>query len=292
MVSSLDMCWRIAAAAVIMLSAAGSSRPALRPAPADEAAKAPTTRPVVLFNGKDLNGFDTYLRDTKRADPRGVFSVTTDGLLRISGDGYGYLSTKDSWCDYILIAEYKWGAFNRPERKHNARDSGLFLHSAGPDGNSTDGDGAFKAAIECQIMQGAVGDFLLINGKDGAGEPLLPRLTTTLSKRKDADGYRWFDPKGEPHRFERGPGRVNWLHKSERWRDVLDFRGARDVDTRDGWTRLECHAQGSTLRISVNGTVVNQATDVWPAHGPILIQCEGSEIFFRRLELHPSRAAR
>ena len=33
------------------------------------------------------------------------------------------------------------------------------------------------------------------------------------------------------------------------------------------------------------GTVLNQATGVTPSEGPILLQCEGSEVYFRKVEL-------
>jgi lysophospholipase L1-like esterase len=42
---------------------------------------------IKLFNGRDLSGWTTWLVDTKRQDPRGVYSVR-DGMLRISGDGF------------------------------------------------------------------------------------------------------------------------------------------------------------------------------------------------------------
>jgi len=121
------------------------------------------TNHIKLFNGKDLTGFYTWLVDTKREDPRRVFTVT-NGMIRISGDGLGYLSTEREYKNYRLIVEFKWGQKNWRwgDRIGKARDSGIFLHSVGPDGNSHDGQGAFKAAIECQIMQGAVGDLLLI----------------------------------------------------------------------------------------------------------------------------------
>jgi hypothetical protein len=32
---------------------------------------------------------------------------------------------------------------------------------------------------------------------------------------------------------------------------------------------------------------VNEATDVAPGSGRILLQCEGHEVFFRKFELHP-----
>src|SRR5688572_10237957 len=38
------------------------------------------TKTTPLFNGKDLSGLTTWLKDTKQADPRKVFTVS-DGLL-------------------------------------------------------------------------------------------------------------------------------------------------------------------------------------------------------------------
>lgn len=37
----------------------------------------------------------------------------------------------------------------------------------------------------------------------------------------------------------------------------------------------------------VNGRQVNEAYDVYPAAGKILLQCEGSEVLYRKVELRP-----
>lgn len=73
--------------------------------------------------------------------------------------------------------------------------------------------------------------------------------------------------------------------------DVLDFRGPRDpVRSGDAWNRLECICRGNRLEVRLNGQLVNSAFDVVPSAGQILLQCEGSEILFRRLELLPVTA--
>jgi len=46
-----------------------------------------------------------------------------------------------------------------------------------------------------------------------------------------------------------------------------------------------------TLTIFVNGRRVNEAREVFPRSGRILLQCEGSEIFSRRVELRPAEPA-
>ena len=243
---------------------------------------------VRLFNGTNLNGFHTWLVDTRRADPRQVFSVT-NGMIRISGDGLGYLGTAQTYRDYRLIVEFKWGKKNWSwgDRIGKARDSGIFLHAVGPDGNSHDGKGAFMAAIECNVFQGATGDFLLIRGHAADGSPISPRLTAEVAEPRDTDGWFTRQKSGRRQRLETW-GRVNWSKKDSQWKDVLDFRGVRDVESPpDEWTRVECVCEADRITILVNGTTVNQASSVSPSSGRILLQCEGSEIFFRRVELHP-----
>lgn len=242
---------------------------------------------VPLFNGKDLTGLYTWLQDTRRKDPRHVFTVH-DGMIHISGDGFGYLSTEHAYKDYTLVLEFKWGKRNWRGREGKARDSGIFLHSTGADGNSYDGDGAYKAAIECQIMEGSVGDLLLIAGKSADGATLPVRLSAEIAPHRDGDDWPYWQNGGRSVMLR--SGRLNWFGKAAGWKDVLDFRGSRDVESPSSeWTRVDCVCSGRNIQIIVNGTIVNQARDVIPAEGPILLQCEGSEIFFRKFELHPTK---
>lgn len=241
-----------------------------------------------LFNGRNLDGWTSWLVDSRHADPRGVFRVV-EGQIRISGDGLGYLATTTIHSNYSLTVEWRWGSVNTPwgDRVGKARDSGLFLHATGPHGNSHDGNGAFMAAVECNIFQGATGDILLIRGSDTDGSLIAPRITADVARARDPEGWFTWKPGGDARTIERW-GRLNWRRKSPDWQDLLDFRGTRDVERRTGeWNRLECEARGDRLRIRLNGIRVNEARDVWPREGRILLQCEGSEIFFRRVELKP-----
>ncbi len=247
-------------------------------------------RPVQLFNGVNLDGWTTWLVDTKRADPRRVFTVR-DGAIRISGDGLGYLSTVRQYRDYRLTVEFKWGERNWGSRIKAARDSGLFLHSVGPDGNSVDGQGAFKAAIECQIMEGAVGDILLIKGRDKTGTRVPVGLSARAASDRDSDGWPFWDPGGKTVSLQQ-TGRLNWHRKDPDWKDLLGFRGRNDVQHRNNrWNTLQCTCEGANVTIRLNGVRVNEASNVQPAAGTILLQCEGSEIFFRKIELLPLASA-
>src|SRR5436305_14951316 len=81
-----------------------------------------------LFNGKDLTGLTTWLKDTKADDPRHVFSVE-GGLLHISGDGFGYAATAKEYRDYRLVVEYKWG--RRTDGGTSGRNPGIRLRASG-----------------------------------------------------------------------------------------------------------------------------------------------------------------
>ena len=129
---------------------------------AEDAAVSPRET-VILFNGRDLSGLSPWLKDTKGSDPRRVFRVQ-DGLLRISGDGNGYLATQGSYRDYHLVVEYRWG--KRTDGGKFVRNSGILLHATGPDGGA---GGTWMSSIECQLAQGCVGDLIPIRGKDEAG---------------------------------------------------------------------------------------------------------------------------
>ena len=241
---------------------------------------------IRLFNGTNLSGLYTFLKDTKRQDPRGVFSVT-NGMIRMTGLGLGYLATTQEFKDFELTVEFKWGSTVASWRTGKARDSGIFLHATGPDGNSHDGDGAFMAAVECNLFQGATGDILLIRGNDRDATLIAPRITAFVSEERDDEGWAWCRSSGRSQTIERW-GRLNWINKSRDWRDELDFSGALDVEKPYGeWNEIRCVCERDTIRIFVNGQLVNVVRDVWPSNGRILLQCEGSEIFFRKFEVRP-----
>ena len=244
-------------------------------------AVSPAGGPIKLFNGKDLTGLRTWLRDTKHDDPRRVFAVQ-DGMLHISGDGLGYLRTEQSYRDYHLVIEFKWGERTWGDREDRARDSGLLVHCHGPDGNYS---GTWMASIEAQIIEGGVGDLLVLTGKDPAGDGTVP---TSLSARvmKDRDGETVWRKDGESQSFT--SGRINWYGRDPDWKDEIGFRGHEDVESPFGqWTRMDVICEQGNLVVNVNGVKVNEASQADPASGHILVQTELAEMIVRRWELWP-----
>ena len=201
---------------------------------------------------QDRSAFYSFLEKIgvdKDAD--NVFTLT-NGVLRISGQHYGYLATKQKYSDYRLVTEFKWGGRTWPPRLTNACDSGVLVHMNGP-------DGVWPRSIEAQIIEGGTGDILVVNGAylTVAGETKGPKIA----------------------RFDR-PGR-------NPWQDSFGFRGPHEIEKPRGqWNRMEVLCDGDKVRITVNGHKTLEGTNATPHSGRIVLQSEGAEIFFRRLDLY------
>lgn len=235
---------------------------------------------IRLFNGKDLDGLSTWIRDTQTRDPRKVFTVK-NGQLQISGNGFGYIRTRSDYADYHLVVEFRWGKRTWGTRKDRSRDSGVLLHGTGPDGS---GGGTWMASIESQIIEGGCGDFIVIGGKTAAGKPIPVSLTCATTK--DRDGEAVWKKGGKRQTFT--SGRVNWFGRDPDWKDVLGFRGRRDVESPFGkWTRMEVTCRGGHIQVRINGVLVNEGFDAHPRSGKVLIQTEMAEMHVRRWEIWP-----
>ena len=86
------------------------------------------------------------------------------------------------------------------------------------------------AAIECQIMQGSVGDLLPIRGTNYDGSLIRPKLVADVAAVADSDGWPYWQRGGALRRIETW-GRLNWFGKDPHWRDEIDFRGRQDLES-------------------------------------------------------------
>ena len=214
-------------------------------------------------------------------DAKNVFKFEPDGLFHVSGNGYGGITTLDSFKDYHLVIEFKWGEKTWGKREKASRDNGILVHCWGPQGTM---GGSWMASIEAQIIEGGVGDILVLSPKLADGTV----LTTSISAEAGIDTNKQtiWSP-GAPRRTMT-TGRLNWQHRAANWKDVKGFRGKDDVESPSGeWTRFEVIAKGDTLQYFVNGVKVNEAFECKPSQGRILLQVEAAEMFVRRFELFP-----
>lgn len=226
---------------------------ALLSALAQLAAPAAETPATKLLNGKDLEAFTVFMKDSGNTDPDQVFSVR-EGMLYVSGQRNGYLATKREFANYRLVAEFKWGEKNWPPRDQKTRNSGIFLHAAA-------GDKIMPQSVEVQLQEGATGDVIPISG-----------ASLTQGGETKTKG-----------RFDR-PGR-------EPFQDVLGFRGPNELEKPRGeWNTIEIIATGDRLKVSVNGQVTFDGTQTQPNKGRILLECAYAEMWWRRCDLIPLSA--
>ena len=242
---------------------------------------------ISLFNGRDLSSFYSWLPKFGYSDPDEVFTVVDDvdgaPAIRISGQHYGGLITKQKYANYKLIAEFRWGSETWDPRKNKTRDAGILLHAQGEDGNtSRTFDSPWMRSVEYQIIEGGTGDIILVKGFNRAvDEVISPKLTVSVSP-----GEKVWDPEGTPTEFQ--GGRLDWRYRDPDWKDVLGFRGDKDVENPVGrWNRIEVISEGGNVSYFLNGVKVNEGTDGSFREGRLLFQSEGAEIFFRRIELQP-----
>lgn len=233
--------------------------------------------PVSLFNGRDLSAFYTFLRDRGRdTDPKQVFTVR-DGMIVISGEEWGCLTTKEAFSRYHLICEFRWGPKTWGDRATKARDSGILVHSIGEDGGYS---GTWMPGIELQMIDGGTGDLLVV--PDTAKSLSL----TALFVPGLPEGQKYFHVQGKPVTLN--SGRLNWWGRDSKWEDVLGHRGPDEVENPAGeWNRYEAVVDGPSVRVYLNGALVSMAHAIVPEAGRIQIQSEGAELHVRRFEMHP-----
>ncbi len=191
-----------------------------------------------LFNGKDLGGWYSFLKNKgKNNDSNQVFTVN-NGLLHITGQDFGYIVTERTYTDFHLVAEFKWGEKKYPPRESVARDNGICYYVVPT-------DRVWPRSVECQIQEGDCGDFWLIDSVtaivDGVQQG--PTKNTRVFKKKDNE-----KPTGE-------------------------------------WNRIEIIASKGKCTHIMNGVIVNEGENMSLRSGRILIQSEGAEIYYRKIDL-------
>jgi hypothetical protein len=242
---------------------------------------------IAIFNGKDLSNFTTWETKHGTSDPDCVFSVVdrVDGApaIRSSGKYFGGIITKDSYTNYRLIVEFRWGLATWAPRTDRARDSGILLHCQGEPGNAAKNfTSPWMRSVEFQIIEGGTGDVILVNGFDRDK----PDVIAPTLKTKITEGTKRWNPNGVPADFNKG--RIDWLRRDPDWKDVLGFRGRADAEKPVGeWNHLEAICDGGNITYFVNGEKVMEAWDGSFKAGQLMFQSEGAEIYFRKIEVHP-----
>jgi L-ribulose-5-phosphate 3-epimerase len=210
----------------------------------------------------------------KNNDPKDVFKVVTlDGekVLRVSGEIYGGLTTKQEYGDYHFHLKYKWGKTKWAPRLNATRDMGIDFHCVGLDEDAQ--WGCYKECFEFQICEGSTAAVYLNCNKQN---------TSFVYADCRVGNKKW--AVNAPERKYGGLGAVV-------------FPSVNYESGADEWTTLDLYTVGGTSVYMVNGHVVNafrnaellktDNTFVPLTKGQIQLQCEGAEGYYKDITIQP-----
>lgn len=218
-----------------------------------------------LFNGKNLDGW--YQITDEKGPDKNLFKAES-GTIHVyptqaenSVQSFGAIITENNYEDYVLSLEYKWGEKKFKPRDNFVRDAGVIIHMSGE-------NIIWPSGIECQIQEGDTGDLWII--KSRASSKVHP-----INKNFDVDGL--LSTLGTQNiEYNRFPRSYCW--------------------EKPGWNKVVLVVNGDHAQFYINDKLVNEAINMkkWDeaqkkwiplTGGKILLQAEGSEIFYRNISL-------
>lgn len=248
---------------------------------------------------KDLTQWDTYLsfkhqlgydgtppKDSigNRIEPIGlnksgydVFTTVEEdsqSIIKVSGEYYGCLTSKQEYSNYHFQLKFKWGDKKWDPRKDLLKDSGILYHSIGPMG--AEHWRSWMLSQEFQIMEGHTGDFWR-------------QATSAIDIRAYTPEFIMTPMAHESQPFLAvGYGEEN---------EFYCMRSTNNENDHGEWNTLDLICfEGKSLHI-VNGEVVmilknsrytNEEGETVPlTSGKIQIQSEAAEIFYKDIKVRP-----
>ena len=222
------------------------------PAPAlvEAAAASPAIVPdgaIALFNGKDLSGWVADVPAKDEDKDLPDSFVVRDGLLVSRGKPEGHLITRTAYRDYRLEVEYRF-----PGKGGNC---GVLVHASRPRALYE----MFPQSIEVQMQSEQAGDFWCI--QENIEVPDMEK------RRPRKEGEKWGGSEGDARRI------LNLTDGSEK--------------PLGEWNTMVIEARGRSLKVWVNGDLVNEGFGSTTDHGKIALQAEGTEVEFRKVQIGP-----
>ena len=204
-------------------------------------------RVIQLFNGRDLSGWTPDV-PARDSDPNAPDSfIVRNGMLVSLGLPRGHLLTESAYRDYRLEAEYRF-----PGKPGNC---GILVHASRLRALSS----MFPQSIEVQMNSGHAGDFWCIHENIE-----VPDMET---RRPRKPGQQYGGREGEARRI------LNLTDNSEK--------------PPGEWNTMVIEARDRTVKVWVNGDLVNEGFNATADRGKLAIQAEGAEVEFRRVQIGP-----
>tara|TARA_R110002126_G_scaffold291731_2_gene456138 strand:- start:8378 stop:9985 length:1608 start_codon:yes stop_codon:yes gene_type:complete len=209
-------------------------------------------------------------------DPKKVFSVIKENeedVLKITGEIYGGLTTKNEYSNYHFSTQFKWGEKKWEPRLKDKRDSGILYHAKGKHGAFWN---VWMASLEFQVQEGDCGDFIALG--DVYGD-----VPAEKKIKENGKPYYVYNPKGDLAplkwaKYDAGQASKSVLYEKPNGE----------------WNTLDIYCLGSESIHLVNGYIVNRVKNarydidgktIPVTKGKIQIQSEAAEVYYKNIKI-------
>ncbi len=211
------------------------------------------------LNQPGYDVFSTFMKDNEQ-------------VIKVTGEYYGCLVTKEIYDNYHFQLKFKWGDKKLVPRKNRLKDSGILYHSVGDFG--AEHWRSWMMSQEFQIMEAHTGDFWsqatsAIDIRAYASESGLNPMA------HESQDFLSFGERGEAgkyclrsNNYENDPGEWNTL-------DLVCFNGK------------SLHiVNGEVVMVLKDSRYINENGEVVPLEkGKIQLQSEAAELFFKEIKI-------
>jgi len=204
-----------------------------------------------------------------------VFTVRLDGgqpVLRVSGEYYGCLVTREDFSSYHFRVQFKWGEKKWEPRLNEPKDSGILYHTRGDYG--VDYWKSWALSHEFQVIEHGLGEYWT-----QATSAMTIRATAGKPGAQDGTAPRW-DPEAP-------------------WQEFVSpnnhAMAGSDEDKPGEWNQLELICVDDRCLHIANGKVVMALKNArykdkdgrWVpmTGGKLQFQSEAAEVFYRDIEV-------
>ena len=204
-------------------------------------------RVIQLFNGRDLSGWSPDVPSKDTTPDAPDSFIVREGMLVSLGRPRGHLLTDSAYRNYRLEVEYRF-----PGKQGNC---GVLV----PASRLRALERMFPQSIEVQMNHGHAGDFWCI--QENIEVPGME------ARRPRKEGQKYGGSEGDARRI------LNLTDNSEK--------------PLGEWNTMVVEARERTVKVWVNGDLVNDGFNSTADRGRIAIQAEGAEVEFRRVQIGP-----
>jgi hypothetical protein len=205
------------------------------------------TKTMSLFNGKDLTGWTADVPEKDKNPDAPASFIVRDGMLVSLGVPRGHLLTDSLFRNYRLQVEYRF-----PGKPGNC---GVLVHASRLRALSR----MFPQSIEVQMQHQQAGDFWCIQENI--------EVPNMEARRPKKEGQNYGGSEGDARR-------------------VLNLTDGSEKPAGE-WNTMVIEARDRTVKVWMNGDLVNDGFNATADRGKIALQAEGSEVEFRKVEIGP-----